>query len=297
VVVTHWNARSAHLLPAIGKAHRHRVGIALWGHGIGKRESAWRRWIRERCGRAADAIIVYTPGVAADLVRSGFDPARTFVAPNSIDLDPIDRAIAAWPDDRVAAFLADRGTRPGRVVVFLSRLEPDKRVDVLIDAFARVASRQPDLRLAILGDGPARTGLERLAAASGVGDRIRFEGAVYDEDRIAPWMRGALCMAYPGPIGLSLMHAFAYGTPVITHAERQGHGPEIEALVEGRNGMLVRRDDPASMSEAIERLAGDPAHRARLAMAATATLRSADGWNLDAMVDGFSRAIAASRRR
>lgn len=297
VVVTHWNARYAHLLPAIRKAHRKGVGIALWGHGIGKRESAWRRWLRERCGRAADALILYTPGVAADLVRSGFNPARTFVAPNSIDLDPVDRALVAWSDQRVAAFLADRGAVPGRIVVFLSRLEPDKRVDVLIEAFARAASRQPDLRLAILGDGPARPELERLAAASGIGDRIHFEGAVYDEDRIAPWMRGALCMAYPGPIGLSLMHAFAYGTPVITHADRQGHGPEIEALVDGGNGLLVRRDDPAAMSEAIERLARDPALRTRLAGSAASTMRSSGGWNLDAMVEGFSRAIAASRRR
>lgn len=297
VVVTHWNARYVHLLPAIRKAHRRGVGIALWGHGIGKRESAWKRSLRERCGRAADAVILYTPGVAAELLASGFDPKRVFVAPNSLDLGPIDRAAAAWTDARVRESLAATGLRPGRVIVFISRLEPDKRVDLLIAAFREIAGRHPDLGLVILGDGPERPALEELARASGLVDRIRFEGAVHDEDRIAPWMRAALCMAYPGPIGLSLLHAFAYGVPVITHADRQGHGPEIEALVEGTNGMLVRRDDPKAMASAIESLATDAALRDRWAAGAVATLRGPAGWNLEAMVDGFSRAIEASRRR
>lgn len=297
VVVTHWNARYVHLLPAIRRAHRRGVGVALWGHGIGKRESAWKRRLRERCGRAADAVILYTPGVAAELLASGFDPKRVFVAPNSLDLEPIDRAAAAWTDARVRESLASTGLRPGRVIVFISRLEPDKRVDLLIAAFREIAGRHPDLGLVILGDGPERPALEELARASGLVDRIRFEGAVHDEDRIAPWMRAALCMAYPGPIGLSLLHAFAYGVPVITHADRQGHGPEIEALVEGTNGMLVRRDDPKAMASAIESLATDPALRDRWAAGAAATLRGPAGWNLEAMVDGFSRAIEASRRR
>lgn len=297
VVVAHWNARYVHLLPAIRAAHRRGVGIALWGHGIGKRESAWKRAIRERCGRAADAVILYTPGVAAELTRSGFDPRRIFVAPNSLDLEPIDAAIAAWPDDRVARFLAGRGCTPGRVVVFLSRLEPDKRVDLLLEAFRAASGSRPDLRLAILGDGPARSSLERMAVGLGIASKVRFEGAVYDEDRIAPWMRGALLMAYPGPIGLSLMHAFAYGAPVVTHGDRQGHGPEIEALVDGANGQLVPRDDAAALASAIGALADDRPRRDRLAAGAARTLRSAGGWNLDSMVDGFSRAIEASRRR
>lgn len=297
VVVAHWNARYVHLLPAIRAAHRRGVGIALWGHGIGKRESAWKRAIRERCGRAADAVILYTPGVAADLARSGFDPTRIFIAPNSLDLGPIDAATAAWPDDRVARFLGERDGTPGRLIVFLSRLEPDKRVDLLLEAFRTVSASRPDLRLVILGDGPARASLERMASALGIATRVRFEGAVYDEDRIAPWMRGALCMAYPGPIGLSLMHAFAYGVPVLTHGDRQGHGPEIEALVDGSNGLLVPRDDAAALAAAIGSLADDRPRRDRLAAEASRTLRAAGGWNLDSMLEGFTRAIEASRLR
>lgn len=297
VVITHWNARYPHLPLAMARAHRRGVGIALWGHGIGKRESMWRRLVRERYGRAADAVLLYTPGVAADLIRSGFEAGRVFIAPNSLDLEPIDAATAAWDDARVADFLGERGCRPGRVVTFLSRLEPDKRVDVLVAAWASAVGRHPDLRLVILGDGPARPGLERLAGELGISASIRFEGAVYDEERIAPWMRGALCMAYPGPIGLSLMHAFAYGVPVITHEDRQGHGPEIEALIDGTNGLLVRRDDPAALADAIIRMAEDRAGRDRLATGAATTLRAAGGWNLDSMVDGFIRAIEASRRR
>jgi glycosyltransferase involved in cell wall biosynthesis len=200
----------------------------------------------------------------------------------------------AWPEDRVADFMTQRGCRPGRVLVFIARLEPEKRIDLLIDSFGMVADQYPDLRLVILGDGSARGDLERRVVRARLEAQVLFEGAVYDEDRIAPWMAGALCMAYPGPIGLSLLHAFAYGVPVITHRDRQAHGPEIDALVDNCNGLLVSRDDPAALATAIASLADDCAFRNRLAESASATL-SADGiWSLESMVAGFTRALRAT---
>jgi hypothetical protein len=61
--------------------------------------------------------------------------------------------------------------------------------------------------------------------------------------------------------------------------------------------MLVVRDDPHAMASAIASLAEETTLRDRLALGAAATLRAPGGWNLDAMVDGFSRAIEACRRR
>lgn len=297
VVVTAWNPRYAHLLPAIRKAHHRGVGVVLWGHGVSKTESAWRRAVREHCGRAADALVLYTPAVAADLAVSFGDSKRIFVAPNSIDRQPIDSAKAAWPDARLADFLAARDCLPGRVVVFISRLDPDKRVDLLIESFGRVAARHDDLRLVIIGDGSMREDLERQAQRAGIASRVRFEGALYDENSIAPWMRAALCMAYPGPIGLSLLHAFAYGVPVITAGERLSHGPEIEALVENTNGLRVQADDPSALADAISSLASDQSLRDRLARNAESTFSGENGWNMESMAEGFTRAVEAARRR
>lgn len=297
VVVTAWNPRYVHLLPAIHRAHRRGVGVVLWGHGVSKAESGWRRAVREKIGRAADALVLYTPGVAAELASSLEGSGRVFVAPNSIDRAPIDSAKEAWPETRLADFLAARDCLRGRVVVFVSRLDSDKRVGLLIESFRRASQRHPDLRLVLIGDGSMRDELERQARDSGIGSRVRFEGALYDEDCIAPWMQAALCMAYPGPIGLSLLHAFAYGVPVITVGERSSHGPEIEALVEHANGLRVRAGDPSALADAISSLAADPELRDRLARNAATTFSGQNGWNLDSMVEGFTDAVEAARRR
>jgi len=291
VVVAQWNARLIHVLPALVRARRNGVRLVLWGHGIGKRESAIRRFLRNAIGRRADAVVLYTHGVARDLVGSGWDPEKVFVAPNSLELGPIDSAIAAWPHERVEEFLVSRGCRPGRTVVFVSRLEPDKRVDLLVRAMARLAPSHPDLRACVIGGGPDRSRLEELAVALGVSDAIRFEGPIYDEAMLAPWLLGGLCLGYPGPIGLSLLHAFGYALPVIAHDNARNHGPEIEALRPGENGLLFAEGDERSLAEAISSLLEQPARRDAMAAAARETVRGNGSWSMDAMVRGFLAAI------
>ena len=294
VVVAQWNARVVHLLAAIRKARRRGVRFVVWGHGIGKRESTLRRAVRNAIGKRADAVILYTPGIAAELRGAGFDPKRLFVAPNSLDLDPIEAAIRSWPPERVEAFLAERGFRPGRVVLFVSRLEPDKRVDVLLHAMASLATRHPDLRACVIGGGPERSRLEALAGRLGVGSTVRFEGPVYTEENLAPWFLGSMCMGYPGPIGLSLLHAFAYGLPVVTHDRRINHGPEIEAILPGENGLLFPEGDPSGLAAALGSILQDDSARQRMSEAARRTVRGDGPWSMDAMVRGY---VAALRGR
>jgi glycosyltransferase involved in cell wall biosynthesis len=291
VVVAQWNARLAHLFPAIRKARRHGVRLVLWGHGMGKRESATRRAIRNALGKRADAVILYTPGVAAELRDAGFDPRRLHVAPNSLNLDPIEAARRAWPAERVRSFLAERGCEPGRTVLFVSRLEPDKRVDLLLEAMAALAGDHPELRTCIIGGGPERPQLEALAGRLGISSTVRFEGPVYTEANLAPWFLGSMCMGYPGPIGLSLLHAFAYGLPVIAHDRRINHGPEIEALRPGENGLLFTEGDPRTLADAIASLHKDDERRRRMSDAARSAVRDDGPWSMDAMVRGFTAAI------
>jgi glycosyltransferase involved in cell wall biosynthesis len=291
VVVAQWNARVAHLLPAILKARRLGVRVVLWGHGIGKRESAIRRAIRNALGKLADGVILYTPGIAAELKAAGFDSRKLYVAPNSLHLDPIEAAIRAWPTPRVEAFLAERDCRPGRVVLFVSRLEPDKRVDVLLHAMAKLTAEHPDLRACVIGGGPERASLEALAGQLGIAGAVRFEGPVYSEENLAPWFLGSMCMGYPGPIGLSLLHAFAYGLPVIAHDRRINHGPEIEAIRPGENGLLFPEGDANALAEAIRSLCDDEGVRQRLSEAARRTVRGDGPWSMDAMVSGYTAAL------
>ena len=100
------------------------------------------------------------------------------------------------------------------MLVTLARLMPQKRLDVLLAAFAEVRDR--DCRLTILGEGPERAELERLAATLGIADRVEMPGFVND---VTPWLRRAdlfvLTSEYEG-LPAALLEALACNVPVVT---------------------------------------------------------------------------------
>jgi glycosyltransferase involved in cell wall biosynthesis len=301
VIVLGWDLNYASLVPALLRARRERVGTVLWGHGFSVRESAWRDRARLAVGGLADALLLYAEPAAARLRSRPGWAERVFVAPNSLDQCPIQAARAAWIADpaRLAAFRRQHGLEPGPVVLFVSRLSPEKHVDRLLRATARLRAEHPHLRLLIVGAGVGEPELRALARALDLGESARFLGAIYDEAELAPWFLCADAFAFPGTIGLSILHAFGYGLPVVTHARRAEHHPEIASLVDGENGVLF---DPPDSLEALARALGvvlsDPDRRRSMGQAAHRT--ATELFTMERMVDGMERAIrfaAAARTR
>ena len=153
---------------------------------------------------------------------------------------------------------------PGSGFVYAGRLSPEKGVDVLVRALGRV----PGAELEVLGDGPERASLERLAAAEAPG-RVRFRGRV-DKAEVLRAMRSAVAVVVPSrwhenqPI--TVLEALASGTPVVATA--LGGIPEL--VTDGENGLVVPHDDPAALAAALARLEADPG--AALAMGARGRL-------------------------
>ena len=298
IVVLTWNSRHLWLLPALRRARRRGLGAVLWGHGFGKNETPNRRRIRNALLRHADAAVLYGHPAHDALVAEGFDPARLFVAPNAVDQTPVRAARAAWPPERLLEFQRRKGLDGREVVVFLSRLEPSKRVDMLVEAFARVVANRPQATLVVVGEGADRPLIETAAARLPEGS-VRLVGAIFEESDLAPWLLSSRVFAYPRAIGLSIYHAFGFGLPVVTCEKPGGHGPEIDALADGVNGLLYPEGDVAALAERIERLLADEALRARMAAAAQATVDAEGGWDIPAMVDAFRRCfeqVLAERR-
>jgi glycosyltransferase involved in cell wall biosynthesis len=156
----------------------------------------------------------------------------------------------------------------GDYVLSVGRIESVKRVDLLIEAFARVDSR---LRLVVAGDGTQRANAERRAEELGVNDRVSFLGSVDDDDLIGLY-RDALVVAYPPfdeDFGYVTLEAFLARKPVITC--RDSGGPN-EFVVHGENG-FVCEPTPESIADAINALAADRARAAKLGDAGHDTAR------------------------
>ena len=163
----------------------------------------------------------------------------------------------AGPDEKAVAKAA-LGV-DGALVVCIGRLVPRKGQDRLIDALARLAGEFPRLELALIGDGRLRGSLRRRAERLGVAARVRFAGALPDEEMRA-WLRAADVFASPcrtrwgglevEGFGLVFAEAALAGLPVI--AGRSGGAPEAVAAED--SGLVVDGRSAEETAAALARL-------------------------------------------
>jgi glycosyltransferase involved in cell wall biosynthesis len=150
-----------------------------------------------------------------------------------------------------SAYLDEVGLEPGKYVLFVGALVPDKGPDVLIDAYRRVAT---DLPLVVVGDSPFLPEYrERLRAAAD--SRVRFLGYVFG-DHYRQLLANAYAYVHPPRnegTSPALLQALAYGSCVVVNSL-----PEALAAI-GDAGLPYRLNDPADLARQIERIIADPA--------------------------------------
>ncbi len=166
-------------------------------------------------------------------------------------------------------------------VLTIAQLKNDyKGHDVLIEALAGVRHRVPDLRWVVIGDGPLRTELERLAQARGLNGSARFLGWVSDAER-DDWLRRADVFAMPSRLpgegfGIVYLEAGVYGVPVVAG----NVGGPLDAVEHGVSGLLVDPTDPAAVGEAVASLLLDRELAARLGRQGAERVRERFAWPL-----------------
>jgi phosphatidylinositol alpha 1,6-mannosyltransferase len=149
-------------------------------------------------------------------------------------------------------------------VLFVGRMDQEKRVDELLRAFAALPAGT-QARLEIVGDGAMREEWTGLAAELGIGTRTRFLGFVDDDELVAAYRRAAV-FVMPGIAELQsivTLEAMSAGTPVIA-----ANAMALPHLVRnGRNGWLYTPGDVAELSHRLAALVGDAALRRRMGAA------------------------------
>lgn len=251
---------------AISYARRHRVPLVFTYH---TRLDAYAHYapfdratteramitLTRRYANAADAVVVPTRAMEVRLRELGVRVPIAVVA-SAID---VERFAAGRRSPVVRAELGGTGEAPLALVV--TRLGMEKNIELAIDALVRL----PELRLAIVGEGPHRGELEERALRIGVGERVRFTGTLLRE-RLPEVYASVDAFIFPSTTetqGLVLAEALAAGLPVVaadSAASRDVLGaggrivaPDPDAMAAGIAGALRDGRDQSAVHLAFSR--------------------------------------------
>jgi len=270
-----------------------------WGHGYNFQavdRLSWSRAVKEAAKRFmtrhADGLITYTEGGANYWRKNGLPGERVRPHYNTIDVEGFRSAAAKVTEEDLARARATLELDEKSVLLFSGRLYGEKRVDILLRAFARLQERRPNAALLVVGDGPERKGLEALRDALNL-RHAHFLGALIDPGRLSVYFRLAEMLVIPGLVGLAIVHGFAYGLPLVT-TDYPAHSPEIEYLTT-ETGVMTKQDVD-EYAAAIEALLKSPN---RLKAMRAAAMQAGDGLRMSVSVERFLDAIKAfsNRRR
>jgi len=198
-----------------------------------------RRRILWAAGRAA-AVVTVCQALKDRLIELGVPAARITVLRNGVD-----RALFA-PRDRVVE--RERLGLDGLTLLSVGNLIPLKGHDIAIRALAGIE----DARLLIIGDGAERRSLGELAAALGVGERVRFVGPVPQAELPRYYSAADMLVLASAREGMAnvLLEAMACGTPVVATAV--GGTPEVVAAPAA--GALMAERSPQALAAAVRDL-------------------------------------------
>ena len=208
---------------------------------------------------AADAVLANSELTRNGVQGLGAAPERVHVVHPGAD------PVEATPE---------RHAEPTLVTV--ANLEAHKCQADVIRALAALRGRHPELRYLLVGGGPDRPKLEELARSLGVGDRIRFTGAMPHEQALAELARCHIHVMPSRIDGFGVAHVEAMAAGLVTIGGA-GTGAEDIARV-GDGALLVRPGDTGALVRVLDELLSDDARRERLGKEARRTVAERFSW-------------------
>ena len=254
----------------------HQRGGKVIGWGLGSptpsgRLAALRLARRRKFINHFDALITYSQSGSEEYAELGFRDEMIFKAPNAVAPKPTQPLVEKAGDFRNGQAM----------ILFVGRLQARKRVDQLIRACAQMpGNRQPFLD--IVGDGPMRRDLEKLAEE--IYPKIKFHGAQHGHE-LELLFHNADLFVLPGTGGLAVQQAMSYGLPVVVGV---ADGTQSD-LVHEENGWMLPDPSAESLKDILLEALSDVQRLRRMGKASYKIV--SQDVNLENMVAVFTQAI------
>jgi glycosyltransferase involved in cell wall biosynthesis len=206
---------------------------------------------------------------------------------NGIDLSKFSKGKPA--DDIYERFDIPRNKQ---IVLYVGRVDPEKSLHILVDAFIKAHKKASDAHLVVVGDGTARPDLERMIEEAGLNEYAHFLGRVIGDDLPQIYRTGTVfaITSKTETQSIVLLEAMATGLPCI--AVKAGAIPEL--VKTGENGYLCEADNIDAIAKAMVDILSDPEKQKKMSAGSLKLVKKHDiSYTLTRMEEIYEKVLAA----
>jgi len=261
--------------------------LCFWGHGKNFQEnniSCIGERVKHFMSRHVHWWFAYND-LSAGIVRLlGYPEDRITSVQNSIDTHYLYKVHQNISQSQLRQVKQKLGIKGYNVCLYVGGMYPGKRLDFLINACLHIKDAEPDFEMIFIGGGPDE---ERVKVAAKKFEWVYYLGPKFNEEKV-PYFLISKLFLMPYLVGLAILDTFALETPMIT-IDATCHGPEIDYVVDGVNGSIVKKtDDPSLYAAQVSYLLKNDEAREKLVAGCRA---SREKYTIEEMVKRFAGGV------
>lgn len=223
--------------------------IYFWCHGWYGKETKVETLLKHILDNMPSGLFVYGNYAKQLMIKEGFNEKKLHVIHNSLAYT---KQLEVRKQLSKLDIYKSHFKNENPTLMFVGRLDPVKKLDMIIRAMAKSRTAGFDYNLILIGGGEEKAHLLDVINEYGLSEQVWFYGPSYDEKELGQLIYNADLCVSPGNIGLTAMHCMVYGTPAITHNCFKWQMPEFEAIQEGKTGIFFEMDNVDDLSKKID---------------------------------------------
>lgn len=257
--------------------------LAFWGHGRNMQNypNNLRNKFNNLFINKCDWWFAYTKGVKQYLLNHNYPESKITIVQNAIDTFILRKYYSDIKEKEINDLKDQLSIKNCKTGIYCGAMYPDKKLDFILETCHKVKKEIPEFNMIFIG-----SGIDSYKAqdASNTYNWIHYVGPKFDSDR-TKYFKISSIQLMPGVVGLGILDSFAMETPMIT-TSNLFHGPEIEYLENGINGIITNDNIDDYSNSVIEVLRNE-----KYLKLIDGCKLSAEKYTVEIMVENFKNGI------
>lgn len=215
--------------------------VAFWGHGYNHqaKQNGFSEYLKKSLLKWSSWWFAYTKSTERYLIKNGVNARKITTVYNSMDTCGFRALVESVTADDIVAMRNHLNiNKNDYVALFCGSLYSEKKINFLINSALRINKKVPNFRLIVIGAG---VDSDYVKNQSLINPCIVYPGPLFGKEKAICFKIAELYL-HPGAVGLGILDSFVSGLPFLTTPDAL-HGPEIDYLVDGFNGLNISGDE------------------------------------------------------